>query len=761
MKRLYKLLGVLFATVLAFSCSTQQVSVPKIVPQPLELEVFDGVFQLTEETSLIVADNTLIPLAELFNNSLNHLVGLELNISKGSNTQNGILFKIDSTCAKEAYSLVVNENITLVAGDYSGLALGLSTLVQMLDVSSSKVVVRNSSISDKPDFHYRAVMLDLARFWHPVETIKETIDLLWFYKIPYLQLHFSDNRRFTFPLDDYPKLKTLNDDGTREYYTREELDDLVHYAKQRGIIIIPEVEFPGHSGQLFSKYPETFGTIDKKTGQAKYMHVVNIAKEEAYVAAEKIIKSLAEVFYTSPYIHIGCDEVYLEVLKTVPEYKPFCKKHNLKVALNGNANELFCYFINQLNEMVKATGKKSIIWEGFHGTGAGSQTINKDIEVIVWNTTYNHPDSLRKNGYTIINSTWVPWYMVGAMNLAAPQQKAYNWDVTQWTHWNADIPNIQLNSNEGISGGQISYWEQNHFKVIPVLEERVPVLAERLWNNNSTLNYTDFQHRFLHTNSRYKKLFHPVAVKPKNLLSQLDQTFNETAEITLSTSTPGTIKYYYSNSWNLPEMSSAKVYGNPFFITKSGVLSTQLFDANGDRIGFPAQYYYQKIEPAYNYKVFAGAPQHGWDEMPDFASLNVIREGVSGKMTTERLSKINNELFAKVKEKGHIDVRFNGLYNPYAVEFNATINCSVTDDYQFRIQTHDGLAELYIDDKLIGKGEAFANKPEDFASTLQAGTHSVKIKYYYKQIQNQLSILFKTEDMPDFAPFENLIQPLQ
>ena len=732
-----------------------------IVPHPSKIYYEKGDFLISANTTIYVANPELIPLAGLLQKKVQILSGIQLKLSKDKTHKKIIKLQLEDGVDAEGYQLIISDNISIVATNYDGIAQGLASLTQLMIPISNGIKLHKLKILDKPDFSYRAVMLDLARFWQPVETIKETIDLLWFYKIRFLQLHLSDNSRFTFPLDDYPELKRVNNKGSREYYTLGELRDLVEYAKQRGVAIIPEIELPGHSSQLWQKYPETFGSVDAVTKKSRSLYVVNMAKEVTYKACEKIIQKLADVFYTSPYINLGGDEVYLEAMKNIPEYKTFCESHHLNAALNGDADELFCYFINRMDQIVKSTGKKSIVWEGFHGTGTGSQTISKDIEVIVWNTTYNHPDSLRENGYQIINSTWIPWYMVGAMNLAAPQEVSYRWDVTKWAHWNQKIKDITLNSKIGIMGGQICYWEQNHYMVVPILQERIPVLSERLWNNMAPTNFVDFKNRYANADALYNKLFHPVRMEVSNLLSKQDFTFMERARISLTSEVPGIIKYIYSDSWDMPDMKIAMQYVHPFEIKKSGVLTFQMYDKEGKTVGFPVQCYFQKIQPAYKYKVFRGSPQNGWTAMPDFSKLPLIRDGFSGFMTPERLEKINGELFAKVKKEGHIETRFSGIYNPYALELKGKIVIPGNSNYVFRIQTNDGLAELYIDDQLVGKGKTWKNEPEDFMIKLEAGNHPFTIKYFYKQIQNQLSILYKTEDMSHFEPFEKIVEPIK
>ncbi|MDX2415695.1 MAG: family 20 glycosylhydrolase, partial [Bacteroidales bacterium] len=428
--------------VLCTACIKPEDNTDGIIPEPANIEYNRGKLIIKNNSKIYISGEELRPLAKILQSSIQSISGLSPEITSTRTGKNNIELIIKDNYDPEEYELKISENASLYASGYNSVAFGLSSLVQLMRMGGKEISLPRLSIKDKPAYEYRAVLIDLARFWHPVESVEETIDLLWFYKIRYLHLHLSDNRRMTFPLDDYPELKTINADGGREYYTREELDKLVEYARQRGVIIIPEIEFPGHSGQLYQKYPETFGSVDPATGKARPLYAVNIAKEETYEACGEIIKSLAEVFYTSPYIHIVGDEVYLENIKRLPEYKSFCLEKNLTEAADGNAQELFCHFINRMHEVVRECGKETIIWEGFPGSGAGSEQISKDIKVIVWNTTYNHPDTLIAGGFKIINSTWMPWYMVGAMNFAPSVERALDWEVTSWRHWRTDIPDI-------------------------------------------------------------------------------------------------------------------------------------------------------------------------------------------------------------------------------------------------------------------------------------------------------------------------------
>jgi|GEM_PF-5687150 len=733
-----------------------------LIPSPKEVTLTQGFIPLSTLSAVEIASADLLPLGELIAKHLHTITDKSLTVTQAEGDKNTIYIALDHNLKPHEYSITVTDRVKVIANDYPTAARAMSTLIQSIqEINDNRYAFPKLSLTDHTDYAYRSVMLDLARFWQPVETIKETIDLLWYYKINYLSLHLSDNRRFTFPLEKYPKLKKTDKNGQRAYYTLEELNDLVRYAKDRGVIIIPEVDLPGHSAALWNTYPEVFGNLNPKTQEADQLYVVNMAKEKTYEAINEIINALAEVFYTSPFIHIGGDEVYLEVIKKVPSYQEYTKKHGLTEASEGNAGELFCHFINRLNAMVKAAGKKTIVWEGFHHTGAGNVTIDKDIAVIVWNTTYNHPKNLIDNGYKIMNSTWIPWYMVGAMNFAPPAERAFQWDVNQWSHWKNSIKDITIEKGPAILGGQLSFWEQNYQDVIPVLRSRTPVLAQRLWSNASRTSYEQFTEAFAKANARYTRLFRPVSITPSGLLNELDQTFTSTISVSLNSSQEGSLHYVYSEDWGMPDMAQATAYTTPFDVDKSGILTVQLMDKNGHTIGYPEQRYFQKIEPYYHYTVYRPNSPEGWDAIPDFSTLTPIREGLSGKMTPERLAKVNGRLFAKVKGPGHIDTRFEGLYNPYAVQLTGTLHIPKDQTYTFTLLTDDGLGALYIDGKLVGQGTTFAKKPEDFKLTLTAGTHEFSLHYFYKKIQNQLNLTYKTDEMNEALPFEELVKPLK
>ena len=165
-----------------------------------------------------------------------------------------------------------------------------STLLQLSENNKGRVIFPLLTLNDSPDGSYRGLLIDLARKWHKVETIYKLIDLASFYKLNYLQFHLTDDQLFTFPSENFPKLQTKD-----RHYTKEELLSVVDYAYQRGIVIVPEVDVPGHSMQFVKKYPEIFSISDAESGgedlfggRVDFVNVLNMGKEEVYTSLEKL-----------------------------------------------------------------------------------------------------------------------------------------------------------------------------------------------------------------------------------------------------------------------------------------------------------------------------------------------------------------------------------------------------------------------------------------------------------------------------------------
>ena len=185
-----------------------------------------------------------------------------------------------------------------------------TTLLQMSYTQNNELYFPVVKMKDRPSAYYRGLMIDLARSWHSVESIKQLIDLASFYKSNYVHLHFTDYQSYTLPSKKYPKLSTPD-----RHYTFEELEELETYSQLRGITIIPEIDVPGHSSAIVKAYPEIFALKDVEENP----WIINMGKEEVYEALDDIFYEIIQIFKASPYFHIGGDEaIFHKTYGTTP-----------------------------------------------------------------------------------------------------------------------------------------------------------------------------------------------------------------------------------------------------------------------------------------------------------------------------------------------------------------------------------------------------------------------------------------------------------
>ena len=461
----------------------------QIIPSPKQLikNIDNEALELKNTISVFIQGQDSKKFFDLFANDLKIIFSQNLNFKKSDNIDSDINFIIDNSLSNEEYKIEIDKNVIVTGGSYDAISMAKSSLIQMIKLKGNKtVILPKSKIFDMPDSSYRGLMIDLSRMWHSLESIRNVIDLASFYKIKYLQLHLSDDQAFVFPTDSFPNLPTPD-----RPYTKKDFVELVEYAKIRGVTIVPEIDVPGHSRQFIETYPKIF---DVNNG-IKKSNVINIANEKVYKALDQIIAEVAEVFYNSPFIHMGADEAKLDLYRNVKEVKSFMNKNKL----GDDVHELYRYFIVRINEIVKKYDKQMLVWEGFRKEG--KIQIPKDIIVFEFETLYNHPKNLIEDGYTIVNTSWTPLYAVygGVKNKMAQRavwspERIFKWNKWRWEHFSKSVPGykpIQLKETPQVIGGQMCSWEQSGEAEIPVLRKRLPVFSERVWNNKPSKSFEE------------------------------------------------------------------------------------------------------------------------------------------------------------------------------------------------------------------------------------------------------------------------------
>lgn len=719
-----------------------------LIPFPQKAQQLEGLIRLNEESKIVVDDPRLTPIAKVLSQRILLQTGLELAIASGVAEANDIFLMLEEGLAPEGYSVVVDDRVKLSGGDYRAVCWAAATLSQLLHDGANAALPR-VRIEDRPDYEFRSVLLDLARRWHPIDTVEQTIDLLSLYKIKYLHLHLSDTQYCVYTSKVLPKM------ASRRAYSWEEMKQLVQFADDRGVTIIPEIDVPGHCSSWVPKMPELFGTTDPDTGEAKPLGIVNMANENAYEALDQLIGELSEVFASSPYIHIGTDETGAGGLVKLPEYQPYCQKHGLQQAAQGQAHELFLHFIERMSRIVKKHGKQPIAWNDFGGASTPNTQVPKDVLMTVWTGS---PVTMAKRGYKIVNCCWLPLYMVPPQQKAPEAERIYDWNVRLFDNWHFEKP-IVISPDTPVEGAQLCFWEQRYNEVMPILRPRLPAFSERLWNEKAGRTLEDFQLRRNHTDEVARKTILPVQLHAQGLINPGELEFENQLQVELGSQIPGTIRYTLSNQWERFPDEESNRYTDPITVDATTTVSARLYSKSGRQLGGITQQRYRKIIPAYDYRILGPTPNAGWKQMPDVRSLKVLRTGVTGLMDDDRADQINRSMFAKLPTEAHVDVRVPGVYNVKTLELKGQLRVPKTGELEFKMRTGQGMTVLDVGGVQVVEA-IHAGRESVTRGKVVAGDYPFTIKHFHKQITNELNLWVKLPGEDEFQPFENLVLPI-
>jgi Glycosyl hydrolase family 20, catalytic domain/Glycosyl hydrolase family 20, domain 2 len=457
-----------------------------LIPWPKLIAVQPGFMKLTTASRIVPADPGLKPLADILADEINLLTSIRPAVADGPDRAGDIVLKLNQSLKADeqilvarppellrttdgAHTLTVDAQAVVEGFDYRAVAEGTATLLQAIRQAGGQAALPKLAIKDWPHADYCGMMVDCGRQEQPLEWLKKMIVTCRMYKVRYLHLHLTDDQGWCFPSTKYPQLGSKNV-GTHgglapKVYPLEDLKGLVAFADARGIAIVPELEMPGHSGAALRSLPEVFDALNPETRQPVDMGCMNMASEEIYPALDTLIGEMCDVFKSSPYFHIGSDEVTMGRVSLAPSYKSFMAKHNLK-----NDGELANFFIARVNDSVKKRGKKTIKWEGIANTAA------KDIIIMTWDGRSNMASKLIADGYATITCPWaleVPW--------------------EQWSMYECNCS--KLKKGDPVLGATLVAWEQSA-EVHTGMLRNVAARQERTWGPDNSVTEAGFAARF-------------------------------------------------------------------------------------------------------------------------------------------------------------------------------------------------------------------------------------------------------------------------
>jgi hexosaminidase len=607
MKQIFLL--VMFFSHTAFA--QQKADLPAIIPQPVKVQRTVGDFRITKNTVIAVQDEEDRKAARFFNDYLQQSYGFSLDVDRkeGKNYIRLATRKFIQAPEKDAYTLSVTKEGVIIEGDtYAGTFHGVQTLLQLMPAYDMRSVTNNNfgigissliipavQIQDYPRFAYRGMHLDVARHFFDVNFVKRYIDYLAFHKLNYFHWHLTDDQGWRIEIKKHPLLTEVSSrrngtiigryPGTGNdnqpyggYYTQDQIREVVQYAAERHITVVPEIEMPGHASAAIAAYPwlscfpqkETYipshpSLASQKQNGKKVQETWGVFEDVFCAGSDSTFRFLQEVLeevltlFPSKYIHIGGDESPKAHWKICPRCQARIKKEGLK-----DENHLQSYFVQRMEKYLNEKGRVLIGWDEILEGGLAPNAI-----VMSWRGEKGGIEAARQK-HLVIMTPQKPVYFdhtqtrnedsvtIGGFN---PLEDVYSYEPVS--------KELHADNAKYIIGAQANLWTEyikHPSKVEYMVFPRMSALSEVLWSAKENRSWTSFENRLLTQFRRYdiwkanySKAYYAIktAILPSpdrnGLLWQLQKAQNA-----------GRIEY----TWN--ERSATTVYKSPIPIKEPG-----------------------------------------------------------------------------------------------------------------------------------------------------------------------------------------------
>lgn len=518
----------LFLWILGMCFHAHPILAQSVIPAPLKLEQGTGSFLLSEKTKLYT--NLQGGEAKLWENCLKALP-VQLEKGKKKDTQQVLSLLITEKNhqlpSPESYTLSVTpQQIQIRATSGAGLFYGMQTLLQLAQPSGAgSYSIASVEIEDTPRFAYRGLMLDVSRHFSTKEFIKKQIDALAYYKINRLHLHLTDAAGWRLEIKKYPLLTDFAAwrtdptwkkwwNGGRKYvrfdepgayggyYTQNDIREILEYARQHYITVIPEIEMPSHSEEVLAAYPEL-----SCSGEPYKNSDFCVGNEETFTFLENVLTEVMELF-PSEYIHIGGDEAGKSAWKTCPKCQKRMKDEHL-----ANVDELQSYLIHRIEKFLNDHGRHLLGWdEILQGGIAPNATVMswRGEEGGITAVTSGHHAVMTPGSYCYLDSYQdAPYSQPEAIGGYLPLKKVYSYNPVP-----ASLTAEQAKLVYGVQGNLWVEYIPTPEHVEYMIYPRILALAEVAWTAPERKSWPDFHTRALSAVADLQsKGYHPFDLK--------------------------------------------------------------------------------------------------------------------------------------------------------------------------------------------------------------------------------------------------------
>ncbi len=709
-----------------------------IVPAPVLVKKASGEFILSQQTALL-ADSLNNKAVNFFTEYLHSKLNLrnEAKLNTGESVANSIVFTEKGTegLPDQGYRLTVTPQQIIIAGKGAGLFYGIQTLLQLIPVDHGAVIkVPCTQIEDYPRFGYRGFMLDVCRHFFSVEFVKKTIDMMAYYKLNNFHWHLTDDQGWRIEIKKYPRLTEIGSqraqtvignyhDRTPQqfdntpyggFYTQDQIREVVKYAADRYITIVPEIEMPGHSMAALAAYPELSCDPGKTYKTYETWGVVKdvyCPSDKTFDFLEDVLTEVMELF-PSKYIHIGGDEVPKDAWKQ----SAFCQKLIKKLKLK-NEEGLQSYFIQRIEKFVNSKGRSIIGWDEILEGG-----LSPNATVMSWRGEEGGIAAARQSHNVIMTPGNGGLYLDHAQSRVGEPLSIGGYTPLSATYsYNPTPAALTTDQQKFVMGVQANLWTEyipTESKVEYMLYPRLLALSEVAWTPLANKNFKDFSEVRLPGQLAYLDKNNYNYRVPSAINTQQDTiVFGGSLNVALKAPVAGA-KIYYTIDGNTPRETDVE-YHNPMSYNvpqdQYRELKTIVITPTGKRSQVTHTVVYNKapLSPVAYQGTSQGLKyqymQGTFDNTNDLSKAAVIDSGIAKSFNPAILKK-NNPGFGVIYN-GFLRIDADGLY-------------------QFSTRSDDGSVLVIDDQPIVNNDGKHPVAEQGGAVALQKGYHKFMLKYF-------------------------------
>lgn len=736
------------------SCKKEKTIYDAIIPKPLHIKEFRGNFVLDDQ--IVICKNASMDsagtIAAYLSAEMKSLLNWNVQVAASAEGKKYIGFGKLHTInelGKEGYALTVNsDSIMIYANEPNGLFYGVQTLLQSIMPYTKQLVETKLlempcvEITDHPRFAWREMHLDVSRHFFDKEFVKKYIDVLAFHKLNVFHWHLCDNQGWRIEIKKYPQLtdvaawrkdSTLDMEACKDpkdkcyggYYTQDDIREVVKYAQDRFITVLPEIEMPGHSWFALYAFQELncdgkpWRMPDSVSFQQTGPYCVG--NEKTFEVLENIISEVIDLF-PSPYIHIGGDECNKEPWKKCPK----CQKR-MKDEGFTHVDQLQSYLITRMEKFINSKGRQIFGWDEILEGG-----LAPDAAVMSWRGEKGGIEAAKQKHQVVMTPGEFLYFGEEQPRLSSDTRIKRGFLTLETTYGYNPVPQeLSAEEKKFVIGTGGCIWTEgtfNNTEAMQTLLPQISALSEMAWIPEENKNYNDYISRLLLQYGRYDQ---------KNWEYNIHFPVGYTNEIFCGDSTSIAITsempwldIRYTTDGSEPTISST-LYTGPVVIKENCTLKSKCFLPGGKssitRSGEIRKVSLMKaaeaadVKPGLALKIYSGKI----DSLSQFASLKQINEGVANVIAIP--DSMKGDFFA-LEFSGYIKIEKDGVY---------TLS-TISDDGSC----------LFIDDEVTVDQDGVHGSIEKYRHlALAAGLHKIRVQYFEARFGQDLKVLIESKEM--------------